>query len=110
MKVSLDLTPSVADVPDVFSVYLPSAVAFLHDVVVFPNVNLVQPTATGSSAVVSDYGVVTAAADAAPPRGLLAELRLGEDKSSFLGSFAYEISQHRCYAREADGLVNLIAF
>jgi len=88
------------------------AVALLRNAVALPGVKLFEPTAAGSAAVVSDYGVVTASDAGAAPHDdtNMAELLFGEYRSSFLGSFAHEIGQHRCYAREADGLVDMVAY
>jgi len=59
--------------------------------------------------VVSSYGVVTTgtydigsfAADT---------LRISADEKGFVSTFAYELSKHRCYEREMDGLASQVAF
>ena len=56
--------------------------------------------------VISSYGVVTtgkydvksAAVDISP------------GAKGFVSNFAYQISQHRCYEREKDGLTNRVAY
>ena len=62
-----------------------------------------------SDEVVSSYGVVTtgkydfqsAVTDA---------LGIASGPKGFVSNFAYEISKHRCYERELDGLVVKVAF
>ncbi|KAF5386615.1 hypothetical protein D9615_001546 [Tricholomella constricta] len=83
------------------------AVEFVQNAVTLPEVQLAR--ALGSDDVVSSYGVVTtgkygvaaAASDvisiAAGPKG-------------FVSNFAYEISKHRCWDREMDGLVSKVAY
>lgn len=59
--------------------------------------------------VVSSYGVVTtgkydvisAAVDA---------LQIAPGAKGFVSNFAYEISKHKCYARELDGLTSKVAY
>jgi catalase len=51
---------------------------------------------------VGKYSVTTAAQDAL-------EIAAGGDKG-FLSNFAFELSKHRCYEREMDGLSTLVAF
>lgn len=49
------------------------------------------------------YGVVTAGKyDGA--KGLKIE------QEGFISSFALEVSKHRCYEREVDGLVDMVAY
>ena len=55
------------------------------------------------------YGVVTA-----PKITLLstlgAALKISEGEGGFTSQFAYEISKHRCFERELDGLNTQVAF
>ena len=37
-------------------------------------------------------------------------LTIKQDEKGFMSSFAYEVSQHRCYARENDGLASKVAY
>jgi catalase len=63
----------------------------------------------GSDEVTVSYGVVTtgqydiksAARDA---------LKIAPGNTGFLSNFAYELSKHRCYDRELDGLQDKVAF
>ena len=57
----------------------------------------------------TSYGVVTA------PRISFSStvtdvLRIGSDEKGFVSKFAYEISKHRCFEREMDGLNTQVAF
>lgn len=61
-----------------------------------------------SDAVVCSYGVVTARAYSFP--SALADLTIGEGEKGFVANFSYHVAQHRCYERELDGLVSLVAF
>jgi catalase len=62
-----------------------------------------------NNSVFSSYGVVTtgsydtgsAAADV---------LNISAEEKGFVGRFAYEISKHRCWGREMDGLTNQVAY
>jgi hypothetical protein len=77
----------------------------------FTGVNLVEAAVpikqlqfakeNGSDTVVSSYGVVTAQAYT---------LSSATADKGFISNFAYEISQHRCWAREMDGLTSRVAF
>lgn len=55
------------------------------------------------------YGVVTA-----PKISLTSAvadvLRVGKQEKGFMSQFAYEISKHRCFERELDGLNTQVAF
>jgi catalase len=60
-------------------------------------------------AVTVSYGVVTS------PKISLASLTadvlmIGRDEKGFVSQFAYEISKHRCFERELDGLNVQVAF
>jgi catalase len=64
---------------------------------------------TDTNKVVSSYAVVTTgtydigsfAADA---------LRISAEEKGWVSLFAYELSKHRCYERELDGLASQVAF
>ena len=63
-----------------------------------------------SDRVISSYGVVTAGKydmKSATTEGF--EISPGSDKG-FVSNFAYEISKHRCYERETDGLASRVAY
>ena len=55
------------------------------------------------------YGVVTT-----PKTTLLSTvadiLEISKGKNGFMNQFAYEISRHRCFERELDGLNTQVAF
>ncbi|RXW24166.1 hypothetical protein EST38_g1678 [Candolleomyces aberdarensis] len=79
----------------------------LHKAIDVPGVNLF--TSPDSDNVVSSYGVVTtgkydltsAATDV---------FKIAPGPKGFVSNFAYEISKHRCYERELDGLTDAIAY
>ncbi|KAA1468521.1 catalase [Dentipellis sp. KUC8613] len=83
------------------------AVPFLRDVVQLPGVQF-QPDPK-SDAVVSSYGVVTSGSYDLKS-AVTDVLKLGPDEKGFVSSFAYVISQHRCFKRELDGLTAKVAF
>lgn len=60
--------------------------------------------------VVDSYGVVTAGAVDAQSSGVKEALQIVEGGDSFLEAYAYEISQHRNYDRELDGLSDQVAY
>jgi len=55
------------------------------------------------------YGVVTAP-NISLPSTVRDVLRIGSDEKGFVSEFAYEISKHRCFEREMDGLNTQVAF
>lgn len=87
---------------------MPLGVDFIRDAVRLPGVDLFD-SMKDSDSVVSSYSVVTtgkytitsAATDA---------LKIGPGPEGFAANFAYEISKHRCYERETDGLVSQVAY
>lgn len=84
---------------------LGDAVAFLQENVVLPGVDLaIDPDSTE---VVTSYGVVTGWKASV---GLLKSLKIEPSAKAFSSAFAYEVSKHKCYERELDGLVKRIAF
>ena len=62
-----------------------------------------------SNHVVVSYGVVTAGKYDA---GSVAAdvLKIDQNAKGFISSFAFEVSKHRCYERELDGLVDMVAY
>ncbi|EGO02731.1 hypothetical protein SERLA73DRAFT_158522 [Serpula lacrymans var. lacrymans S7.3] len=83
-------------------------VDFLRDVVRLPDVELFAPP-RGSDEVVSSYGVVTTGRYSVSSAAR-DTLKITQDSKGFAANFAYQISQHRCYQREMDGLVEKVAF
>jgi len=62
-----------------------------------------------SDDVVSSFGVVTTGKY--DFQSVVADvLGIGSGPKGFVSNFAYEISKHRCYDRELDGLVLKVAF
>jgi catalase len=59
-----------------------------------------------SGDVVDSYGVVTAGSVTRPE----GELRMQKEDENFVNAYAYSISQHRNYLREAEGLTSLVAY
>jgi catalase len=84
---------------------LGDAVSFLQEAVVLPGVDLaINPS---SSEVVTSYGVVTGWKAEVE---VLKSLKIEASKTAFSSAFAHEISKHRCFERELDGLAKKIAF
>ena len=81
--------------------------AFLREAVGLPRVQFT--TDLSSDIVTNSYGVVTVgkydfgsvAADT---------LKIDQEEKGFVSQFAYEVSKHRCYEREIDGLTKQVAF
>lgn len=59
--------------------------------------------------VVDSYGVVTAAG-AGKPDSFKEGLKMVKNATSFMEAFAWNVSQHRNFARELDGLIDQVAF
>lgn len=84
-----------------------TGVQFLAEAVQLPSVNLALSFDTNT--VTTSYGVVTtgkydlssAATDV---------LKIGPGETGFMANFAYEVSKHRCYERETDGLISKVAY
>ncbi|EIN13642.1 catalase [Punctularia strigosozonata HHB-11173 SS5] len=82
-------------------------VLFLRDAVQLPSVKLAQ--SLSSDAVTTSYGVVTtgkydtssAATDS---------VKIGPSETGFVANFIYQVSLHRCYERELDGLTDKVAY
>ncbi|KAI0786093.1 catalase [Abortiporus biennis] len=81
-------------------------VVFLREAAGLPGIE--YATNPNSDVVVSSYGVVTVGKVDA---GTIAAdvLKIGQEKG-FVSKFAFEVSQHRCYQRESDGLTAKVAF
>jgi len=60
--------------------------------------------------VVDSYGVVTAGGISGGPGGLKEGLKMLKGAKNFLDAYAYNISQHRNFKRELDGLTNMVAY
>jgi len=83
---------------------LGDAVSFLQQAVVLPGVDLAADP--NSDEVVISYGVVTCWKRSV---GILRSLAI-EPSTLFSSAFAHEISKHRCWERELDGLHTKLAF
>ncbi|KIJ44122.1 hypothetical protein M422DRAFT_252616 [Sphaerobolus stellatus SS14] len=79
------------------------AVRFLENVVQLPGITYAPST---SDAVVNSYGVVTTSK--VTLAGEAWKLVKGDD--TFLGKFGLEVSMHRNWQREMDGLISQVAF
>ncbi|KIK49559.1 hypothetical protein CY34DRAFT_796992 [Suillus luteus UH-Slu-Lm8-n1] len=85
-------------------------VDFLRDVVRLPEVDLFAPSrGQGSDEVVTSYGVVTTG-NYSISSAVTDVLNIVPDTRGFASNFAFQISQHRCYERELDGLTEQVAF
>lgn len=62
-----------------------------------------------SGEVVDSYGVVTAAGVGAPS-GIAEALKMVKGAKTFLDAYAFNISQHRNFKRELDGLTSMVAY
>lgn len=63
----------------------------------------------GADAVIS-YGVVTQERFDSTSEGFGEKWKMAKDEVSFIGKFFYQISQHRCWERELDGLADRVPF
>jgi catalase len=86
-----------------------SAVDFLRNVVRLPKVGLFAPSGGNSDEVVSSYGVVSTGRYSAFS-AVTDVLKIAPGPKGFVANFAYQVSQHRCYEREIDGLTEMVAF
>jgi catalase len=89
------------------------AVDFVREAVRLPIVH--YATADGGAEVVNSYGVITAAAiDTSDADSVMAEVekpfKIAKEAADFMGKFMYAVSMHRCWERELDGLVEMVAF
>ncbi|KAF8881957.1 catalase [Gymnopilus junonius] len=84
------------------------AVPVVRDAIGLPEIKVAS--SPDSTAVQSSYGVVTAG-KCDVKAAIVDVLEIASDGSKgFATSFAYEISQHRCYLRESDGLTARVAY
>lgn len=60
--------------------------------------------------VVDSYGVVTAGGVGKGPDGIREGLKMLKGAKNFLDAYAYNISQHRNFQREIDGLTSMVAY
>lgn len=83
------------------------AIAFLREAVILPGVGFA--TNLNSSYVVTSYGVVTVGTVDAST--IAADtLKIAQGEKGFVSNFAYEVSKHRNYDRELDGLTAKVAY
>ncbi|KAF3928042.1 Catalase-3 [Arthrobotrys entomopaga] len=68
---------------------------------------LVESADEDSREVMDSYGVVTVGG---LDGGISEAMNIVKGAKSFMGSFAYRLSTHRCWERELDGLVDQVAF
>lgn len=85
-------------------------VALVREALGVPGVqySTASATAGASDAVVVSYGVVTTRAYT--PSSAAADLHIGAEEKGWFSKFAYELSKHRCFDRELDGLTAKVAF
>ena len=84
-----------------------SGVAFLHEAAQLPGVHFAPDL--NSDKVTTSYGVVTAGKyDVGSASADVLDIQRGE--KGFISNFAYEVSQHRWYQRETDGLASQVAY
>ncbi|KZT23752.1 catalase [Neolentinus lepideus HHB14362 ss-1] len=83
------------------------AVTFISETVSLPGVQF--QSVPGSDSVVSSYGVVTSGAYDIT-NAATEPFKIAKGEKGFLANFAFELSKHRCYERELDGLVERVAF
>ena len=66
-------------------------------------------SAGASGEVVDSYGVVTASG-VGKPTGVTEALKMVKGAKTFLDAYAFNISQHRNFKRELDGLTSMVAY
>ena len=82
-------------------------VSVLQEAIEVPGVNF--SSSSDSDTVISSYGVVTTGKyDLKAAATDVFEIAPGP--KGFVSNFAYEISKHRCYERELDGLTDVVAY
>ncbi|KAI0768579.1 catalase [Trametes elegans] len=86
---------------------LGEGIAFLKEAVQLPGVQLASDL--NSDHVTNSYGVVTAGKYDVGS-AVADTLTIEQSERGFVSSFAYELSKHRCWERESDGLVSKVAF
>lgn len=80
---------------------------FVHQVLALPEVGFC--TSLASDNVVSSYGVVTTGKYGVTSAAV-DTFTIAPGPKGFASNFAFEISKHRCWDRELDGLVSKVAF
>lgn len=80
-------------------------VDFLRSTCSLPGVRFAD---AGSHETTESYGVVTTGAVKA--EGFKEAIDMAKGAKNFMDAFAYSIGKHRCYERELEGLVELVAF
>ncbi|KZV92863.1 catalase [Exidia glandulosa HHB12029] len=81
-------------------------VAFVREALGVPGLQYASPSAPDE--VVVSYGIVTARAYTTT--WAAADIGIGPEKKGFFSKFAFELSKHRCFERELDGLTGKVAF
>lgn len=79
----------------------------MHQVLALPEVEFC--TSLASDNVVSSYGVVTTGKYGVTSAAV-DTFTIAPGPKGFASNFAFEISKHRCWDRELDGLVSKVAF
>lgn len=82
------------------------AAAVVKQVLNLPEVDFAN---SGTDDVVSSYGVVTTGKYNISS-AIVDALEIAPGPKGFVSNFAYEISKHRCYEREMDGLTSRVAY
>jgi catalase len=83
-------------------------VTFLHSALQLPELQFAN-VASGDNTVVTSYGVVTAA-KYGTTSAVKDAITIAPGETGFLSNFAYQLSQHRNYERELEGLASKIAY
>ncbi|KAH8825508.1 catalase-domain-containing protein [Flagelloscypha sp. PMI_526] len=86
---------------------LGEGISLLRDAAILPSV---QYAAVGSNDVVNSYGVVTVGSWGAVSGVIQEAIQIGKGDKGFLGQFATELSNHRNWQRESDGLTQMVAY
>ncbi|KAM3510344.1 hypothetical protein MY11210_005962 [Beauveria gryllotalpidicola] len=71
-------------------------------------IQLDQVKLSGGAESVSSYGVVSLRKPT--PEGLGQVVQAAKNAKTFLDQFVYAVSEHRCWDRELDGLIDLVAY
>lgn len=88
--------------------FLLLAVPVVREAIGLPEIRVAS--SPDSTEVLSSYGVVTAGKYDVKA-AIMDVLEIASDGSKgFVTNFAYEVSQHRCYLRESDGLTARVAY
>lgn len=84
------------------------AVDLVRDACDVPDLNIA--TSSGSRDVVDSYGVVTSGTIGDTPKSFKDGVKIVRGAKDFAGAFLYNISQHRCWRREMDGLSSAVVY